>query len=156
MRLYINGPMCRKKDDSSTQSSLGFKISGMCTWSGSEKCVLGKSECAAASANMADLLRSFADSRSGMVPRHVWLPVIEVIADISRWVDAQRGPSWHLVSVSLLVIYEGATTRSEHLRVRCGLVDFAHSFFVADGPDYNMLRALHSLRSVLDTICSRS
>lgn len=142
--------LCSKKDGISTQASLGFKISGMCKWSGNDKVLLGKSECSAASANVQAFLVSFAEN--AMTPGNVWTPVTRVLADLSEWVRGQPGPAWHLKSVSLLVIYEGTASDTESLRVRCGLVDFAHSFYVAEGPDSDMLKALDSLTGVLACI----
>eukprot|EP00892_Ulva_mutabilis_P007651 jgi/Ulvmu1/5258/UM022_0052.1 len=142
----------RTKDAASTQGALGFKVSGMCRWKGTDKVHLGKSDCNTASTNMTEFLESFTESDSGKRPADVWGPVMAVLADMSDWARSQVGQAWHLTSVSLLVIYEGAAASSENVRVRCGLVDFAHSFFVAEGPDQNMLQALKSLNRVLACI----
>lgn len=103
---------------------------------------------------MLSFLASFVNSEIELDAGAVWLPVIEFIDNLERWVEAQRGPSWRLVSVSLLVIYEGEAINSHAARVKCSLVDFAHTFLVSDGPDENFLLGLQSLRSTLARLCS--
>lgn len=115
--------------------------------------MLGKSQCLDASSNMESFLEAFVNHENGVSSKDVWHPVIEFVDKLSEWVGRQSGPSWHLISVSLLVIYEGMATDADGLLVRCALVDFAHTFFVGHGPDDNVLRGLQSLRQMLADLC---
>lgn len=109
----------------------------------------GKAQCAEASGDIRALLESFVNRDNGIAPRDVWQPVISVVDELAAWIQGQRGPSWRLISVSLLVIYEGTAIDAGSTRGRCALIDFAHTFFVDHGPDDNTLRGLNSLRCML-------
>lgn len=109
----------------------------------------GKAQCADASGSMNALLESFVNRDNGITGKDVWQPVISILDELAAWIEGQSGPSWRMISVSLLVIYEGTATDAESTRARCALVDFAHTFFVDQGPDDSTLRGLTSLRCML-------
>lgn len=124
----------------------------MRVWQEGAEQVLDKSACKVRSKDMPAFLTSFADYKgSDWRIQAVWKPVQAAVTKILEWMNNTSPPCWHFYSASLLVVYEGTAQSSEDLRVRCSLIDFAHSFFAA-GRDTNFEKGLQSFLAMLETI----
>ncbi|KAL4431979.1 hypothetical protein ABPG77_000246 [Micractinium sp. CCAP 211/92] len=124
---------CRKKDASTTQAALGFKICGMQVfrhgaggyWRASKRW------CKTLPAELVDkALHSFAHNDHGLRPSDVYGGPGGAIAQLEAlesWFAVQR--DFRFYSSSVLVLYEGGAASPEGAKVRVRLVDFAHTFF---------------------------
>lgn len=143
--------MCRAKEAGSWQQTYGFKVSGMRVWRDGVEQVLDKAACKSRSKDMPAFLKSFADNGQDWGTQGVWKPVQAAVSKMLAWIHSTLPPCWHFYSSSLLVIYEGTAQNSEDLRVRCSLIDFAHTFFAA-GRGTNFQEGLQSLLAMLEDI----
>ncbi|KAF8063649.1 IPK2 [Scenedesmus sp. PABB004] len=150
---------CRRKDGSTTQAALGFRVCGGlshnsvtgATWRVDRH--WGK-QLTPASVQQAFL--HFADNGRLSLAQLVHGPgmLLEQLRGLADALAAQ--PGWHLFSSSALLIYDGAAATPAEARPRAWLIDFAHAFAPAPhGPapptrDDNVLAGLAGLAAALE------
>mmetsp|Transcript_14695 Transcript_14695/g.44358 ORF Transcript_14695/g.44358 Transcript_14695/m.44358 type:complete len:789 (+) Transcript_14695:333-2699(+) len=147
---------CQAKDAATTQSKLGFKICGMQVfrhlqrgfWRASKRWCKGMSEDAVTKA----LLR-FANNEAGLTPKDIYggpQGAIAQLAGLTAWFAQQT--EFCFYSSSVLIIYEGAATRTEDAHVSIRLVDFAHTFPSGGKPDGNFTAGARALLGALSGV----
>lgn len=130
---------CKRKDATTTQASLGFKICGMQVyrharggyWRASKRWCKTLPE-----ALVDKALASFANNEHGLRPADVYggdQGVVAQLRALESWFKVQK--EFHLFSASLLLLYEGDAHGPEETNVRVRLVDFAHTFAVGGNSD---------------------
>jgi Inositol polyphosphate kinase len=141
----------RLKDSASSQSTHGFKVSGMQVHEDGKRSVMNKQQCAAV--QVVSILHRFGAAHGCDHAACVWETVLTCVQRLQRWCACHRDDvSWTFRSVSLLVISEGAVVPSEQPRVTCHLIDFAHCFVVPSGIDQNCLNGLVALHAALEAL----
>lgn len=152
----------RRKDENTTQSTIGFKICGWQVYDVMKRKFhrVTKAKCKMMSQpQVREAFMKFADNKSGLInPNAVYNScngVIVQLRDLRNWFQAQG--MFKFYSSSILVIYEGDETESlEDLNVRVHLVDFAHTFPTEGIKDRNFQDGLSSLLDWLIGISEES
>lgn len=141
----------RKKDEDTTQSTIGFKICGWQVYDVMKQKFhrVTKGKCKTMSQpQVREALIKFTDNKSGLVnPEAVYNScngVIPQLRDLRNWFLSQS--MFKFYSSSILMIYEGDEMETlEDLNVRVHLVDFAHTFPTEGVKDRNFQDGLTSL-----------
>lgn len=153
---------CRRKDASTTQAALGFKICGMQVyrharggyWRASKRWCKTLPEVVVDKA-----LMSFAHNEHGLRPADVYGGPSGAVAQLralEAWFEVQE--EFHFYSASLLILYEGDAQGAEGANVRVRLVDFAHTFHMGEGDhgeggvDDNFLGGMKAITSRLNVV----
>ena len=169
--------MFRHKDQATTQSTHGFRVSALQTAHHGQLCRVDKKDAKAAGADgISQLLCRYCCSECDVQTyckrrRHIGSQIVECVDALHHWAsgsgctspDAQQSGYWRLLSVSLLIVSEslssksgsGASCHDDQPPVRCALIDFAHCFFGEQGIDHNFADGLiavkHAVESLLTT-----
>eukprot|EP00877_Chromochloris_zofingiensis_P007959 jgi/Chrzof1/3416/Cz12g24150.t1 len=138
----------RKKDESTTQSTLGFRICGVQVYNQQTGQVWkvdrhwGKGLTAA---DMVDALCKAANT-GVLGPKDIFGGQGGAIQQLQQLASILQQQSTHqFFSSSVLVTFEGAACTAEDAQVRVSLVDFAHVFPSQGEIDHNFLDGLQSL-----------
>jgi hypothetical protein len=81
---------CSEKDLTSTQSTLGFKISGMTVYVNGARCIYDKKAAADASEDVRSFLAAFVPQSTGVIPADVWRPVLETLQLLYLWASGEE------------------------------------------------------------------
>lgn len=123
---------CRRKDASTTQGSLGFKICGMQVyrhgkggyWRASKRWCKTLPP-----PRVGQVLASFTHNENGIRAVDIYggkSGVLYQLSMLEEWFRVQT--EFKFFSSSLLILYEGGATCSENANVQVRFVDFAHTF----------------------------
>mmetsp|Transcript_27851 Transcript_27851/g.51522 ORF Transcript_27851/g.51522 Transcript_27851/m.51522 type:complete len:285 (-) Transcript_27851:237-1091(-) len=143
------------KDVQTTQSSLGYRITGFKTYDRNTGCYFfadrdyGKR--LTPDTIKTDCWTRFA-SNGSLIPQHVYNSAIPKLESLSAWFKTQR--SLQFFAASVLIIYEGEATSADEARVKIRFVDFAHTFQSKGHPDANVGLAIESMVKELKALCS--
>ena len=155
---------CQKKDSSTTQASLGFKICGMQVyrhgrggyWRASKRW------CKTLPEPLVDqALTSFVHNENGLRPVDVYggtNGVVHQLSLLEEWFRLQT--EFKFFSSSVLILYEGNASSESQTNVKVRLVDFAHTFREPEqalkeesGIDTNFVEGIGALKSRLLHVC---
>lgn len=155
---------CKKKDASTTQLDLGFKICGMQVyrhsvggyWRASKRWCKTLSR-----ATIDRALESFVHNGNGLNPMDVFGGpggVIHQLSLLEEWFAHQT--EFRFYSSSILILYEGDAKSSSETNVSIRMVDFAHAFSMKKEEftlerDENYLEGLKSFKARLVRLLSK-
>ncbi|KAJ9523894.1 hypothetical protein QJQ45_020081 [Haematococcus lacustris] len=143
---------CRVKDQATTQSSMGFRISGLQVYRQQEGEMkkMGRSWGKTLTQDtLHQAFTLFADN-GALTPGQVWAPASPAIVRLQQllaWLEQQT--SFCFFQASLLFTYEGTATSLDTANLQVHFIDFAHTFPTPRTPDLNVLTALQSLLALL-------
>ncbi|KAL6752441.1 hypothetical protein V8C86DRAFT_2753684 [Haematococcus lacustris] len=143
---------CRAKDQATTQSSMGFRISGLQVYRQQEGEMkkMGRSWGKTLTQDtLHQAFTLFADN-GALTPGQVWAPSSPAIVRLQQllaWLEQQT--SFCFFQASLLFTYEGTATSLDTANLQVHFIDFAHTFPTPRTPDLNVLTALQSLLALL-------
>lgn len=150
----------KKKDSSTTQSRIGFKV---CGWQVYDKAKrkfhrVSKSKCKTMSEiQVREALKKFTDNKTGIGPLEVYSScngAISQLRELRNWFQNQG--MFKFYSSSVLVTYDGEAECAEDLDVRIQLVDFAHTYPTEGTKDRNFQDGLISLLQWLESVVDES
>jgi hypothetical protein len=153
----------RRKDMTTTQARLGFKICGMQVYRHGQGGYWRASKrwCKTLPETLVDkALLSFAHNEHGLKAADVYAApggAVEQLRALEAWFEMQQEFSFY--SSSILLLYEGDAAGPEDAKVRVRLVDFAHTLIREEGEvggrrqvDANFLGGLRSLTQRLSAV----
>eukprot|EP00197_Chlamydomonas_leiostraca_P013819 CAMPEP_0202866496 /NCGR_PEP_ID=MMETSP1391-20130828/7745_1 /ASSEMBLY_ACC=CAM_ASM_000867 /TAXON_ID=1034604 /ORGANISM="Chlamydomonas leiostraca, Strain SAG 11-49" /LENGTH=302 /DNA_ID=CAMNT_0049546449 /DNA_START=87 /DNA_END=995 /DNA_ORIENTATION=+ len=147
-----------EKDATTTQSTAGFRISGVQVWRVKEG-EMHKAERQWGKTLTKDTIHTAFElfaSNGALSPRDLYFGPQGAMARLQAirdWFATQA--SFCFYQASVLLSYEGTATRMEDANVQVHLIDFAHTFPTGGKRDDNFLSGLDALLSILKTHCDK-
>ncbi|GFH25748.1 inositol polyphosphate multikinase, partial [Haematococcus lacustris] len=134
----------KAKDQATTQSSMGFRISGLQVYSQQEGEMkkMGRSWGKTLTQDtLHQAFTLFADN-GALTPGQVWAPTSPAIVRLQQllaWLEQQTS----------FCFFQGTATSLDTANLQVHFIDFAHTFPTPRTPDLNVLTALQSLLALL-------
>lgn len=146
----------KRKDSTTTQGTIGFRICGMQIYNKLEKQFhrWTKSTCKRMSETQVfEALKRFGDNQSGMSPQQVYNNPNGAIAQLKELKDWSLCQSmFNFYSSSILLIYNGEAECEDNLKVQVKLIDFAHAYPTNATKDSNFSDGLTSFINWLESV----
>lgn len=149
----------RIKDADNTNSTVGFRVSGLQVYRADEDAVFKPERNWGKTLTKDNIHTAFQLFASGgrLSPREIYgdpeYGALQLLRRFESW--AQRQSSFQFFQASVLIIYEGQATDMRQAGLRVAFIDFAHTFQTVGGArDENLVASLASLISILERVAA--